>query len=104
MTQQDNQTRVHRPALASPSPHIQAGIRTTADRAALLHQPSPSRRRCKLAHTAPTLKYFCDKDKGDISSSWKPLVSVEPNPGDNAPTVHYCIANLADIGIQKSVA
>ncbi|CAK0888071.1 unnamed protein product, partial [Prorocentrum cordatum] len=48
------------------------------------------------------LRFYSDKDKGEISCQWKPLVHVEPQAGEAPPKLSFCLANLNALGIDKT--
>ncbi|CAK0834403.1 unnamed protein product [Prorocentrum cordatum] len=47
----------------------------------------------------PAKKYFVDQGKGGASSLWKDLISYEPAPGSQAPTIHCSQKNMELIGM-----
>ncbi|CAK0862727.1 unnamed protein product, partial [Prorocentrum cordatum] len=49
----------------------------------------------------PSLKFFSDKTKGEVSTQWKPLVRVEPLPGDALPRFEFAMENLRAFSIDK---
>eukprot|EP00959_Pyramimonas_sp_CCMP1952_P145723 3050534-Pyramimonas_sp.AAC.1 len=42
-----------------------------------------------LADLHPNKKYFVDREKGVVSSSWKDLTSLGPKPGNQPPIIHF---------------
>ncbi|CAK0872844.1 unnamed protein product [Prorocentrum cordatum] len=49
----------------------------------------------------PSLKYYSDKLIGEVSTQWKPLVRVEPLPGDVLPRFEFALENLRAFSIDK---
>ncbi|CAK0902433.1 unnamed protein product, partial [Prorocentrum cordatum] len=53
-----------------------------------------------IADVYPNKKYFVDRGKGVVSSSWKDLISFEPTPGNQPPIINFSDKNIE--GLQMS--
>ena len=58
------------------------------------------RKACSEAY--PTKKFFADRTKGTVSVGWKPIIMVNPNPGDAQPSVKWCEQNLVSERIDRN--
>eukprot|EP00959_Pyramimonas_sp_CCMP1952_P452908 9467367-Pyramimonas_sp.AAC.1 len=52
-----------------------------------------------MAEKYPNVKVYGDKTKGELSHMWKPLVRVDPRPGEEAPVISFARANCEAAGV-----
>ena len=57
------------------------------------------RKELELRH--PDFKFYPDKENGEVSCQWKPLVKVEPAQGGEPPKLALALANLHLFKIDK---
>eukprot|EP00959_Pyramimonas_sp_CCMP1952_P448027 9381524-Pyramimonas_sp.AAC.1 len=46
----------------------------------------------------PNEKFFVDRDLGEVSCNWRPLIRVAPTSATEAPIIQWSTANLAAEG------
>eukprot|EP00959_Pyramimonas_sp_CCMP1952_P413386 8662140-Pyramimonas_sp.AAC.1 len=57
----------------------------------------------KLLELYPEKRFFTDKEKGVVSTSWKDIVHFSPAPAGTAPTIQFSDKNMDELGVDVAM-